>query len=104
MADLSTLSVHDQRSENRGRKSEIKGAESAPGSVGKIPPLAEVIPMHFAVAFRVSIANDADSFSYFPCLLTLCERGRGAILARRFSLRLVRAKDRVLPGATRFLP
>src|SRR5258707_4473419 len=50
MADLRTLSVHDQRSENRGRKAEIKGAESAPTPWEKIPPLAEVIPMHFAVA------------------------------------------------------
>ena len=78
MADLSTLSVHDQRSGEA--KAEIKGAERS-SSEGKIPPLAEVIPMHFAVAFHVSIANDADSFFYFPCLLTLCERGRGAILA-----------------------
>ena len=87
-----------------GRKAEIKGAESAPAPWEKIPPLAEVIPMHLAVAFHVAIANDTDSFFYFPCLLTLCKRSRGAILARRFSLRLVRAKDRVLHRATRFPP
>jgi hypothetical protein len=51
----------------------------------------------FDVVFTVR-SNEADSLFSFGGLLTVCERSRGAILARRFSLRLVRPKDRLLPG------
>ena len=87
-----------------GRKAEIKGAESAPAPWEKIPPLAEVIPMHFAVAFSVSGGNDDDSVFASTNLVAAGQRGGVTILARRFSLRLVRAKDRVLHRATRFPP
>ena len=81
MTDLNTLSVHDQRSENGRRKAEIKGGESAPARTGKIPPLAEVILMHFAVAFPVSRGSGDDSV--FSCinLVAAGERGGVAILA-----------------------
>ena len=60
--------------------------------------------MHFAVAFPVSRGNDDDSFFYSIIWLLLASVAGGAILARRFSLRLVRAKNRVLHRATRFPP
>jgi hypothetical protein len=49
----------------------------------------------FHVVFTSSIANDADSSSSFAGLVPVGERGRGAILARRFSLCPVRAEKRM---------
>ena len=65
MTDLSMLADDQRQTENRGRKAAIKGAESATAPEKQIPPLAEVILMHFAVAFHVSRGSDDDSFFYF---------------------------------------
>jgi hypothetical protein len=102
MTDLTIFG--DQKTYIRGRKAAIKGCGERYGSEKQIPPLAEVILMHFAVAFPVSRGSDDDSVFSAINLVVAGERGGSAILARRFSLRLVRAKDRVLHRATRFPP